>query len=128
MVFYFKDRFKCGIEKMTSHSKQCMWVKFDGTFFGLNKDLYLGIIYIRPITNVQNREQLFEQLENNIIKYKAMGEIIVSRDLNARTGDKHDLVFEEDTQNRYDVPLPDFYIYDKSINKNNRDNTCNALP
>ena len=55
-----------------------------------------------------------------------MGEIIVSGDLNARTGDKHDFVFEEDTQNRYDVPLPDFYIYDKSITRNNRDNTCNA--
>ena len=71
---------------MTSHSKHCMWVKFDRTFCGLNKDLYLGIIYIRHITSVQCREQLFKQLEKDIIKYRTMGGIFVNGDFKDMQG------------------------------------------
>ena len=55
------------------------------------------MIYIRPITSVQCREHLFEQLEKEIIKYRTMGEIIITGDFNERT---FDFVIENDTSDR----------------------------
>ena len=89
----------------------------------MNKDLYLGIIHTRPITSVQCREKLFEQLAKDI-KYNTTVNIIITGDFNARTGDKFDFVIEDDTSGRYDVPLPDCYVHDKYIN--NRNSTSNA--
>ena len=45
---------------------------------------------------------------------------------NAKTGDNFDFVIEDDTSDRYDVPLPDLYAHDKYIKRNNRDSTSNA--
>ncbi len=53
VVFYFKNRFKSGVHRMPSSIKQCMWVKFDRTLFGLHRDIYIclkGLTAIRKLT------------------------------------------------------------------------------
>ena len=103
-----------------------MWVRFDGNIFGLNRDLYLGIIYIRAKQTAEKREILFEQLEEDIFKYRSLGNIVLTGDFNGRTGTEPDFIMNDGPTSNNDLPLPEFYENDIPINRNNRDVVFNS--
>ena len=63
---------------------------------------------------------IFEKLEEEIIKYRVNGNVIVGGDLNAKTNTESDFVSDhlDDHSPVNDVPL---YKLDKASNRKNRD-------
>ena len=47
---YLRGEIKSGIEHMPGlkRSEGRMWIKLHGKFFGFEKDLYIGLVYISP--------------------------------------------------------------------------------
>ena len=125
VVFYFNNRFKNGVHLMPSSNKHCMWIKLDSSMFGLDRDIFLGVIYLKPTTCVDARGKLFENLENDIVKYKSQGDIILSGDFNSRTGIEPDYILNDGSSTNYDVPLPEFYEEDIPLIRNNPDKVLN---
>lgn len=89
VALYFKHKYKPGIHPMTSSSKYNLWVQLDRNFFGLERDL--GVIYLRP-TDAKTRDIYFDELESDLIKYQAMGDVMLCGDFNARTGEGIDYI------------------------------------
>jgi hypothetical protein len=124
--FYFKQKLRPGIHLLNSNSKYCMWVRLDCNFFGFEKDLYYGIIYLRSTEDRKSRDLYFEQLDNDIVKYRSMGDIVITGDFNARTSTTPDYIIND----HYDksdshIPLPEMYVNDIPLFRNNVDTKCN---
>lgn len=81
--------------KNGSCSKNRMWLKLDKCFFGRTKDLYICAAYIPPVSSPDYEDDCFE-LENEISKFSAIGEIILAGDLNSITGNVPDYVINDD--------------------------------
>lgn len=93
VALYFKHKYKPGVHLVASSSKYCLWVRLDGDFFGLDKDLYLGVIYLRP-SNAKTRDVYFDELERDVTKYEAQGDIMITGDFNARTQTEMDYIYQ----------------------------------
>lgn len=123
---------KNSINKFVSIEKQhelCLWIKINGVALGLDKDLYLGGIYIPPAqSNTWNRETStnscvnpFVKLEEDFVFFQTKGYVIALGDLNARTADRQDFIYnvenlsaESDNQ----ITLP---------SRTSRDSVCNSF-
>jgi endonuclease/exonuclease/phosphatase family metal-dependent hydrolase len=75
----------------------CLWVRVDGR----DTALYVCCAYFNPASSVQwttdGAAQLaFEQLKLDILKYRALGNVLVMGDFNARTGSLDDRGTEAD--------------------------------
>ena len=76
-----------------------VWVKLNKIFFGLEKDVFLGAIYIPPKNSTYYNSHIggcpFDELEKDISKFSGDGAIILAGDFNARTANKLELVHRE---------------------------------
>ena len=50
---YIRKTIIGGTSFITTRNKNILWIKLDKSFFELDKDLYLGIVYISPNTSHQ---------------------------------------------------------------------------
>ena len=119
----FKTVLKKGIKPILFHSDY-IWCKLDKYFFHLEKDIFLHVcaIYIPPRNSPYFNIDVFNDLENDIAKFSNEGYVILSGDLNARTGSALDHI-EEDAS----VHIPgDMPILKHNLKKrNNYDNQIN---
>lgn len=124
VVLYFKNKFRHGVHQVPSNNRYCMWVQLDSAVFGFERDVYMGIVYIKP-GNARMRDQYFTELENDTIKYKGKGDVILTGDFNARTSTESDYIHNDDSSSSY-ISLPDSYTQDLPLHRNNSDNVCNG--
>lgn len=111
--------------KIIHQTLDYMWIKFDKTNFNMNDDIYMCIAYIPP-SNSQYLARLgvdiLDQIQNDIMKFSKVGQIVLTGDLNARTANNLDLI---DNDNDTATLSPD-YIIDKQIPpRNNFDMVLN---
>ncbi len=124
VAFYFKNKFRHAVHQVPSANKYCMWIQLDSAFFGFERDIYVCIVYVKP-GSAKLRDQYFTELENDIVKYKSKGNVILSGDFNARTGTERDYISNDDSASSY-IMLPDSYTGDVPLHRNNSDNVCNG--
>ena len=122
-MVYYKHKYKHGIRMLSSNSRYCMWIRLNGQLFGYERDLFMGIVYIRP-ADAKTRDQYFEELENDILKYEALGDVLMSGDFNARTGTEPDYIVNDESLASY-VTMPSSYVADIPYARNNQDKVCN---
>ena len=48
VITFFKHAVEVGLTKLGSQNRDCLWVKLDTTFFGLNTDIYRCNTYLGP--------------------------------------------------------------------------------
>jgi len=105
--------------KVIEQSLDFVWLKVSKDTFRLPNDLYLCLTYIPPCDSQYLANlgvDILEQIQNSIIKYSKLGEIILMGDLNARTGHEVDFVQGDcDTA----LPLGLEYITDRQISVRN---------
>ena len=102
----------------------CAWVKLCASFFGFDKDLFLCLAYVSPETSSHSasRDNIWNLFEEEIAYFSTIGNILLTGDLNARTGLLPDFVnYDTDLY----VPLPNGYIIDKSIPRQSEDAITN---
>lgn len=108
-----------GIKIIPHTNTEIQWLKLCKHFFHMDNDLYIAFVYISPARSSYShqREDIFEILENDVAKYSKLGSCLVFGDFNARTATAADFCIESDTGQH----LPDNYIYDEPLPRNNLD-------
>ena len=74
-----------GTSFVISRNKNILWIKLDKSFFDLDKDLYLGTVYISPNTSQVIDQELLDDIESEIVNFTLKGDVILQGDFNART-------------------------------------------
>ena len=87
---FIKNEYKNHIKILKSTEEHFIWLKINKSVTGFPKDTYCCGAYIKPhgspIYTRQPDLDLFSVLSDNINKYKNLGYILCTGDLNARTG------------------------------------------
>ena len=76
-------------------------------YFALKENNYNSM----KSSDAKTRDESFEQLVNDIVKYNVPGDVLLSGDFNARTGTNPDFIWNDDNVSDF-VSLPLSYIYD----------------
>ena len=95
LIIYYKNNISSGIEKIASKLNDSIWLKLDRLYFGLDKDLYICVLYIPPVSSTYFNPAIseldhFDVLSNEIECYAALGDIAIVGDLNSRVGPRLD--------------------------------------
>ena len=95
VIIYIKDELFKGV-KLVKNAQDCIvWLKLVKIYFGLEKDIHLGIAYIvhehSPIHALYDVD-LFQTLEEDIFFFSEKGDVFLTGDLNCRSGNKRDFI------------------------------------
>ena len=109
------------MDKITiAEKQQCgiVWLKSCRTLFHFNTDVFLCCSYIPPrgsqVLNTIN-DNIFEQIEIGIEKYKLLGKTLVTGDLNCRTSNEIDFINYDKFLDNNDI-TPNVFICER-VNK-----------
>ena len=86
IAVYIRKTIIGGTSFVISRNKNILWLKLDKSFFDLDKDLYLGTVYISPNTSQVIDQELLDDIESEIVNFTLKGDVILQGDFNARTG------------------------------------------
>jgi exonuclease III len=126
-IITIKHSVREGITILQTNSNYLVWLKFKKSFFNLDKDMYIGAVYIPPVKSSTTRTSSFEldlwdQLEEDLLEYKAKGHVMIMGDFNSRIGKNIEIVEYsrelDDIEETYDqVDLGIRNSYDIVVNK-----------
>ena len=74
------------------------WIKINGNKIDKQNDLYIATVYNSPINSsytANNKNDIFNQLQNKIATFSATDRLIIGGDFNARTAILSDCVNED---------------------------------
>ena len=91
ILLYCKKNICRGITKLENNHPDIQWIKLDKHFFGLNYDIYMCAIYIKP-ENSSNTDDIdiFYLLRRDIEKFSKLGRISFFGDMNSRLGTRQE--------------------------------------
>ena len=103
IVLLYKDIYQKGIfPQKSTDSENIIWVKLEKKHFGLNQDLFIAAAYCSPINSTDKEisksksETFFDGLESDIAFYSSKGDILLMGDMNARFGQKNEILTQMD--------------------------------
>ena len=102
-------------------SKNYIWCKVSKDLLNNNRDLFLCGAYIPPEKSFYFDQEIFDELENDVINFLSKGNTILLGDFNGRTSTLNDFVSKDG--NNYTNDLSDDSLQPK--NRLNFDNTIN---
>ena len=110
---YYKTCLKPYINVVEKSDFGIIWIKIKNSILPFNEDAFFCYVYVRdPKSQVLRHEEFdyFEILEQQIAKYKTLGKVFITGDMNSRTGQYTDST--------------DFLIFDRYLNAglNNNEN------
>ena len=85
IIITMKESLRNSIKIIESTCKHMVWLELNSTHFGLKKPLYICIIYIPPYESKiygDDKYVIYDMLENYIVKYGSIGNILIMGDLN----------------------------------------------
>ena len=88
ITILIKKCFRQGIQ-LVKDEEGFIWFKLLKLFFKLDNDLFVCATYIPPqntTLRINNKTDYWENLTNSLIDYNSKGNILITGDLNARTG------------------------------------------
>jgi len=124
IAVFVKNEIRPGIKFIHSESlpSDVIWLKLCNSFFkGWDTDKYLGIAYFSPINSTYTKRldiDYFELLEQEIVKYSSLGSVMITGDLNARSGVVPDYI---DDDGSLDVNFIDGFSADVNVKLPKRD-------
>ena len=88
ITLLIKSCFRPGI-KLVKDEEGFIWFKLLKSFFKLDNDIFICATYIPPQNTtlcINNKTDYWENLTSSLINYNSKGNILITGDLNARTG------------------------------------------
>lgn len=116
--------YKAEYEKHISIAKKSenlLWCKISKDLLSTNTDLFICGVYIPPEKSVYFDNEIFEQLENDIISFSSKGKTMILGDFNARTSKLDDFVSKDG--NNFIIDASENCMLPK--NRENFDNNIN---
>ncbi len=117
IAFLVRDEIREGVKFYPSDSKDIAWAILKKEFFGLDKDIYIGLVYFSPANSsyaTRLEYNPFDKLMGEIEKYSNTGNLIVMGDFNARSSNLSDLL----NSNRCDhIPSMSVLDYDDNFHE-----------
>jgi exonuclease III len=125
---YYKEIFGNKISIVEKHQSGIVWLKCCKTMFTIDEDVYICYVYIPPKgSNVHdvNEFDFFENIETGLEKYKPLGTVFVTGDLNSTCSNDpdtldFDIFLEVDSQLSDFVYTPPRVSVDHVIDTNGR--------
>ena len=114
LAFYYKNNLKNCISIVKTDQTGILWIKVNEQLFPFDQDVYICHIYVPPTDSkvlTSSNIDLYDQLEQDIIKYNDQGKVFVSGDLNGRTATEKD-----------------FFDFDKYLDQNVLDTNSFDIP
>ena len=109
ICLFYKSSLQKGISISEIANEGVMWITLDKLFFGFDDNVYICFCYIPPSNSVYFKEHnlgFFEMIESGVRKYQKYGKICIMGDLNARCGERSDLLSDAPNLERY-LPIDD---------------------
>ena len=91
-IFIRNNIFKKGIDIYWAHDDIIVWLKVKNNFFGLEKNVLLGIVYITPENSTYNTDDPYSILYNKISMISENNDTLICRDFNSRTSNMTDYI------------------------------------
>ena len=96
-VIIINHLIKQGVSIIESSNSHFIWLKFKKEFFKCDKDIFVCAVYMPPVNSVNMRNascepDLWDQLEDSLLKYIDQGNIMIIGDLNSRIGKSSEIV------------------------------------
>ena len=111
LSIYFKSKFKDKIQILEKHQCGIIWIKLCKTLFSFDTDVYICSSYIKPRDSrviLTQDVDMFEQIESDVEKYKLLGKVFITGDLNSRTSNESDFLdFDNYLDNNAELELND---------------------
>ena len=125
ITVYCKPHISKGVSEVQK-SNFSIWIKLDQKLLGLTKTTFVCFCYIKPYTKKEESELIFLKLCNEILKFKAEGEILICGDFNARTCGLDDFIQNDDVNNNInECPVPSDYAVDTPLRRKQLDHVHN---
>ena len=70
-----------------------VWLKLNKSFFRLDKDIYIGSVYIPPEWSSYVCNGIYEEIQQDILAFPESSEILLVGDYNARTSTRTAFIF-----------------------------------
>jgi len=116
VCLFWKNSITNGISIQQTDSNGIIWIKCCKNYFSLEHDIYVCFLYIPPANSnyyIMHDIGFFEQLDLDVRKYSDLGFVSVIGDLNARCGQKSDILNNVNEYSRYiDAVDPDQIQFD----------------
>ena len=129
VIILFKSHLSKGMTKIKSNYEDFVWAKLDKNFFGLENDVYLCNCYIPPSNSnmhlVRNNDP-FDILEQEILEFGNLGDVIILGDTNSRTGRLQEQYSDHFNPYNDNITINDNYDYEPLI-RGNEDSTINEF-
>ena len=108
----------------TASSDDRLWLRLDARFFGLQKHLFICFAYISPekSCHIASRDNLWIILQQEVAQFSLEGNVMLTGDFNARTGQLQDFIINDSDDH---LPLPPDYVTDYCDLRTSKDKTCN---
>jgi len=104
LVWYKEDL--CSQISTVKQGKSHIWLRIDQTLGITDRDLYLCAIYIPPVDSPYFEEDIFDTLHSETAYFQAQGNVLLTGDLNARTGIEPDVIDPQNHKHVFDqAPL-----------------------
>ena len=93
IIVYYKKDLSRMITKI-NNSNDFIWIKLNKSQTGLDDDIYICTVYLKPRTSSTSPEQdkIFESLRNSVYDFSQKGQVVLMGDFNARTAELNDFV------------------------------------
>ena len=120
-----KDNLRPGI-KMIKNEEGFIWLKMSKTFFRLQNDVFICATYIPPertTVRINKKTDYWENFIKSLIEFSSLGNILITGDLNARTG----ITYEEQiiNSNHLNQMFPNHQNINYTSGRNNCDSKTN---
>ena len=125
IAVYIRKTIIGGTSFVISRNKNILWLKLDKSFFDLDKDLYLGTVYISPNTSQVIDQELLDDIESEIVNFTLKGDVILQGDFNARTGSMQEFAVHDDDNQFLEIP-EDYEIDTENYRYSQDENTTNS--
>ena len=86
IVVHIKSRIAKGTEVIRSEHDDLLWIKLKKSFFDIQNDLYIGVVYIIPSnsSSLNHMSDTYETLEKEISHFSTLGNVLIGGDFNSR--------------------------------------------
>ena len=110
-----------------SKHSDIIWLKISKTYMRLNRDLYVGFVYVSPSTSAYTRslqQDTWDVLTDELLEHQRKGTCVLMGDFNARVGTDPDYIENDDA--RYNQTPINYMCDQNTITRANRDRNQNA--